>query len=110
MHPSLSTCLVGFAAAWLGACAASTGSVAGPSTPAQRDTVESVRDACDSTKAQWAIGEQATDALLDRARQAAGARSARFLRPGQSITLEYLDSRLNLELDGKDVVRTVRCG
>jgi hypothetical protein len=65
---------------------------------------------CDASKAQWAIGQPAGDALLERARVDAGAESARFLRPNQPITTEYLGSRLNLGLDGRDIVRSVSCG
>ena len=71
---------------------------------------QSVSNGCDHTKAQWAIGEAASDALRERARAAAGADSARFLRPNQPVTLEYLGSRLNLGLDARDLVRTVVCG
>jgi Peptidase inhibitor I78 family len=71
-----------------------------PSTPAN----------CDATKAQWAIGERASNDLLERARVAAGAGSARFLRPDEPVTMEYLGSRLNLGLDAQDIVRAVVCG
>ena len=65
---------------------------------------------CDATKAQWSIGERASNELLERARVAAQAGTARFLRPNQAITMEYSSSRLNLELNEQDVVRGVRCG
>jgi len=65
---------------------------------------------CDATKAQWTIGERASDELLERARVAAQAGTARFLRPNQIITMEYSSSRLNLDLNEEDVVRGVRCG
>jgi Peptidase inhibitor I78 family len=65
---------------------------------------------CDHTKVQWAIGRAATNELLERARVGAGARSARFLRPNQPVTMEYLGSRLNLGLDDQGVVRSVVCG
>ena len=65
---------------------------------------------CDAKQAQWAIGEPASDDLLERARKAASAGSARFLRPNQPITMEFLGSRLNLDLDAHDVVRSARCG
>jgi peptidase inhibitor I78 family protein len=63
-----------------------------------------------ATEAQWAIGERAGNGVLERARIAAGASTARFLLPNQVITMEYLGSRLNLELDDRQVVRAVRCG
>lgn len=65
---------------------------------------------CDAAKAQWAVGERASSEILERARVAAQAKSARFLRPNQPITMEYSGSRLNLELNEQDVVRSVRCG
>jgi hypothetical protein len=65
---------------------------------------------CDAARSQWAIGERASAELLERARLAAAAGSARFLRPNDRITLEYLASRLNLGLNEQDVVRSVSCG
>jgi hypothetical protein len=69
-----------------------------------------ISGSCNATNAQWAIGEAASDQLLERARVAAGAGSARFLQPNQPITMEYLASRLNLGLDAHDIVRAVVCG
>jgi hypothetical protein len=85
------------------------GSSRGPVLPNQ-PVLPPVSNGCDQTNAQWAIGEAASDALLERARIAAGAGSARFLRPNQPVTLEYLGSRLNLGVDARDLVRTVVCG
>jgi hypothetical protein len=65
---------------------------------------------CVAAEARWAIGERASTDLLERARVAAQAAVARFLRPNQPITTEYLGSRLNLHLDERDVVRAVSCG
>ena len=73
-----------------------------PSPPAAKD--------CDATKAEWAIGEPESGELLERARVAAQAKSARFLRPNQIITMEYSSSRLNLHLGTQGVVGSVRCG
>ena len=65
---------------------------------------------CDATRVHWAIGQRATDELLERARVAARARAARFLRPNQPVTLEYFGWRLNLTLDEQEVVRSANCG
>jgi hypothetical protein len=81
----------------------------GPTPPAP-PTSPPTSERCDHTKAKWAIGQRATDALLERARVAAGAATARFIRPDQPITMEYLGSRLNLRLDAKEIVRSVVCG
>lgn len=56
------------------------------------------------------MGQAASADLLERAKTAAGAGSARYLRPNQPITMEFLASRLNLNLNGRDIVDGVRCG
>jgi hypothetical protein len=78
-------------------------SLPGPETPPGSAS-------CNAAGARWAIGERASDELLERARVAAGARVARFLFPGQPITLEYLAVRVNLELNADHVVVGVTCG
>jgi len=65
---------------------------------------------CDHTKAQRVIGQPASNDLLERARNDAGARIARFLRPNDVITLEYFAWRLNVLLDGRHFVRSMYCG
>ena len=74
-----------------------------PSTPPGSAT-------CNAPKAQFAVGQPASTNLLERARKAAEAASARFLRPNQPITMEYSPSRLNLSLDSRDVVLGANCG
>jgi hypothetical protein len=81
-----------------------------PSVPPSDRPSPPGSNTCDATKAKWATGERASDGLLERARVAAEAGSARFLRPNEPITMEYLGSRLNLGLDARGVVRSVTCG
>jgi len=65
---------------------------------------------CDASRVQDLVGRAYSDALLEQARAAAGARVARPLRPGQAITMEYSSQRLNLELDADGKVTRARCG
>jgi hypothetical protein len=67
-------------------------------------------DSCDATKAHFAIGSAASDELLERARVAAEAAQARFLRPNEPITMEFLGSRLNLNLNERGMVASTYCG
>jgi Peptidase inhibitor I78 family len=69
-----------------------------------------VSGTCDAAQAQWAKGQRASSGLLERARNAAQASVARFIRPNEPITMEFLASRLNLGLDEQDVVISVTCG
>jgi hypothetical protein len=65
---------------------------------------------CADSGARWAIGQPASEELLERARVDTGAQIARFIRPNQPITTEYSSARLNLYLNGHDIVQSVVCG
>lgn len=65
---------------------------------------------CDAGAVQWMIGELPDDALVERARLAAGAASVRVIAEGMMVTQDYRDDRLNLDLDARGRVRAVRCG
>lgn len=34
----------------------------------------------------------------------------RVIRPGQMVTMDYLPTRLNIDLDNRDVISRLRCG
>src|SRR5215475_13004003 len=91
--------------AFLIAC---TGSDLRPTPPTVPPSQPS--SSCTATNAQFAIGSAASPEVLERARVAAHAASARFLRPNQPITMEFLGSRLNLNLTEQDVVHSAYCG
>lgn len=65
---------------------------------------------CQAENARFAIGQQATQDIVEQARAAAGAQIARTLAPGQMVTMEYHPSRLNIDVDADNVVTQVRCG
>lgn len=65
---------------------------------------------CDASSLQSQIGQKATQSVLEDLRTRSGATTARILRPGQLVTMEYNDTRLNLIVDDKDVMTAIRCG
>lgn len=65
---------------------------------------------CDADAARGAIGQVATQDVVEKARLAAGAQMARTLKPGQMVTMEYHQSRLNIDVNEGNVVTNVRCG
>jgi hypothetical protein len=65
---------------------------------------------CDAARAQSLVGKPATAALGAEALRLGGARTLRWLRPGDIVTMEYREDRLNIELDPSSRVRAVRCG
>lgn len=65
---------------------------------------------CDAAAAQFAIGQQASAALMAQAKSKAGAQDARFLSPNDMVTLEYRSDRVNLNTDATGKVTRVNCG
>ena len=65
---------------------------------------------CDPAPAQSLVGQPATAANVERARQLAGARTARVLKPGQMVTMEFIEGRLNVHVDEKNVIVRILCG
>ncbi|QNP48044.1 I78 family peptidase inhibitor [Diaphorobacter aerolatus] len=67
-------------------------------------------DICNTQAAQWAVGKTPTVKVTEDARVRSGARMARVLRPGQVVTKEFDQQRLNLEIDAGGKIIAARCG
>lgn len=65
---------------------------------------------CNADAANAHVGKAADAATVEAARRAAGAERARTLQPGQVVTMEYLEGRLNLYLDANGSIERVGCG
>lgn len=65
---------------------------------------------CDAAALQSQIGQKATPSVMEDLRTRSGSATARMLRPGQLVTMEYNTTRLNLIVDDKDVMTAIRCG
>lgn len=65
---------------------------------------------CDPARVQAMLGEVASTELAAQARDAAGAHTVRTLAPGQAVTREYAEGRLNLQLDAQQRVVRAYCG
>jgi hypothetical protein len=66
--------------------------------------------ACNAAAAQGLIGRQGGPALAQVAQRLSRARTVRFLRPGQMVTMEYRADRLNIRLDTQEKVLAITCG
>jgi hypothetical protein len=75
-----------------------------PAIPVGSDAV------CDAVPAQSLIGQTASTALGAEALRLTGARGLRWIQPGQAVTMDYRQDRLNIELDGNNRVVALRCG
>jgi hypothetical protein len=65
---------------------------------------------CDAKPLAWTIGKAADADLLARAQAESGARTVRVLHPGQMITMEFSETRLNLRVDTAGKVLSYSCG
>jgi hypothetical protein len=65
---------------------------------------------CDARSLGWAIGERASAGVLERATLESGSQSARVVRPGEVVTMEFNPTRLTIEVDGRNRIVDLRCG
>ena len=65
---------------------------------------------CDAARAQPLVGRESSTNLGAEALRLSGAGTLRWLRPGDVVTMEYREDRLNIELDSNGRVKAVRCG
>lgn len=86
----------------LGACASTAADTRGNAPP--------VAASCNADAAQSVVGKAATPDVVEQARTQAGAEVARVLKPGQVVTMEYREGRLNVHVDAGNIIQSVRCG
>jgi hypothetical protein len=65
---------------------------------------------CHAQRAGFVIGDEATEATVQRALSAAGARIARVVRPGQAVTMEFSPERLTIRVNQRNRIVNLTCG
>lgn len=65
---------------------------------------------CDDSRGQAAVGQTATQSVVDKVIADTGSRAARVIKPGQAVTMDYREDRVNINVDAKNVVTSVKCG
>ena len=72
--------------------------------------VEQPALACDASQAEALVGQSINDALTEQARVDTGAERVRVLTPGQMVTMDFDEERLNIEVDAAGTITALRCG
>lgn len=98
------------AAVMLGACTVQSAGKSADASGAEPVSPMPAAGECNADKAQSAIGQAYTDKLAEELRKTTGARVIRRIEPGQMVTMDFRDDRLNIELDGSGKIARVRCG
>ena len=65
---------------------------------------------CSTAKLGNMVGQPASASLIARAKHRSGASMVRALHPGQIVTMEYRDGRLNVNVDERNRVKSFTCG
>lgn len=114
--PALCMTLIVSALAFTGCAAAPSQDASSPApdttAPAATATTTppALSESCNADAAQQFVGKKVSDEVVEQARIAAGAKTARALRPDMMVTMEYNGDRLNLRTDTSDMVVGVSCG
>jgi hypothetical protein len=66
--------------------------------------------ACNADNARWAIGQAATDEVVERVRVDTGANVARVIGPNDMVTMEYRADRVNVKTNERGAIREITCG
>ena len=65
---------------------------------------------CVAEAGAWAVGKPVNDDLVAQVIADTHSRTARVIRPGQAVTMDFRGDRVNLMLDTQDRVDKVTCG
>lgn len=90
----------------LALCACSTVPVAGE-PPVRGGTSGYI---CHNEGLDQFVGQEATPELGAEMLRVSGARTIRWVQPGQVITMEFSQERLTVHLDAQNRVDSARCG
>jgi hypothetical protein len=65
---------------------------------------------CNATPLADLVGRPASQELGAEALRRSGSGTLRWIRPGDVVTMDYSESRLNIHLDGQGRVERFNCG
>ena len=87
----------------LAACASQSPAQAGDPAPG-------AGAGCDASAAQGTVGQAATPDTIERVRVDSHSRVVRVIHPGEVITMDFSTERVDIRVDGNNVILAVTCG
>lgn len=79
------------------------------SQPAADDATAST-GTCNAEPAQSHLGKPSSDANIEAAFKASGAKTMRSIKPGQAVTMDYREDRVNVYQDASGNIERISCG
>jgi hypothetical protein len=76
----------------------------------QVDNTAIAASPCGANRAAGYVGRVATPAVRVEVAQAVGHTRIRWIRPGDAVTMDYSEARLNADLDSTGKILGFRCG
>jgi hypothetical protein len=65
---------------------------------------------CNAEPAQSYVGKPASDGNVQAAFKASGAKGMRSIKPGQAVTMDYREDRVNIYQDASGNIERISCG
>lgn len=65
---------------------------------------------CDAAPVSWAVGQKAGEQVMKKVWQQSGAGLIRPIAPGQAVTMDFRQDRINVHLDAGNTITRLDCG
>jgi len=65
---------------------------------------------CDAAPLAWAVGQKADEQVMKKVWQQSGAGLIRPMAPGQVVTMDFRQDRINVHLDADNTITHLDCG
>lgn len=83
---------------------------AGSLQPAEAGPVVKGDGRCDATPVSWAVGRKADEEVMKKVWRQSGAGLVRPIAPGQAVTMDFRQDRINVHLDAANTITRLDCG
>lgn len=65
---------------------------------------------CDAAPVAWAVGQKADEQVMKNVWQQSGSGMIRPIAPGQAVTMDFREDRINVHLDAGNTITRLDCG
>lgn len=81
-----------------------------PLLPAEAGPTVKGDGRCDAAPVSWALGQKADEQVMKKVWQQSGAGLIRPIAPGQAVTLDFREDRINVHVDAGNTITRLECG